>query len=63
MPTIEVNTRKITARLQRDGWINHGGGSHDIYKHPKKPGRIAVPRHHELSPGVARSIAKSAGWI
>jgi predicted RNA binding protein YcfA (HicA-like mRNA interferase family) len=63
MPELETNTRKIIARLERDGWINKGGGSHDIFKHPEKPGRIVVPRHRELSPGVARSIAKIAGWI
>ena len=63
MPTFETNTRKIVARLEQDGWVNQGGGSHDLYKHPEKPGRIVVPRHRELSLGVARSIAKVAGWI
>lgn len=63
MPDLETNTRKVVARLEREGWINKGGGSHDIYKHPTKAGRIIVPRHRELSPGVARSIAKIAGWI
>ncbi len=63
MPTIETSTRKIIARLVRDGWVNRGGGSHDIYKHPTKTGRIVVPRHREQSPGVARSIAKVAGWL
>jgi len=64
MPTIETNTRKIIARLAREGWINVGGGSHDKFKHPKRPGIvIVVPRHTTLSPGVARSIAKLAGWI
>ncbi len=24
--------------------------------------RIVVPRHRTLSPGVARAIAKAAGW-
>jgi predicted RNA binding protein YcfA (HicA-like mRNA interferase family) len=63
MPSIETNTRKIVARLEREGWVNIGGGKHDIFKHPAKPGRIVVPRHREQSPGVARSIAKFAGWI
>jgi predicted RNA binding protein YcfA (HicA-like mRNA interferase family) len=62
MPEVETNTRKVVARLEREGRINRGGGSHDIYKHPDKPGRIVVPRHRELSLGVARSIAKLAGW-
>jgi predicted RNA binding protein YcfA (HicA-like mRNA interferase family) len=63
MPDVETNTRKVVARLKREGWINTGGGGHDIFKHPRKGGRIVVPRHRELSPGVARSIAKIAGWI
>jgi predicted RNA binding protein YcfA (HicA-like mRNA interferase family) len=63
VPDFETNTRKIIARLERDGWINKGGGSHDIFKHPTKIGRIVVPRHRAQSPGVARSIAKLAGWI
>ncbi|WFP77669.1 type II toxin-antitoxin system HicA family toxin [Mesorhizobium sp. WSM4906] len=64
MPLIEANTRKIIARLMRDGWTNSGGGKHDKYEHPDKPDvTIIVPRHREQSPGVARSIAKLAGWI
>ena len=64
MPNIETNTKKIVSRLIREGWKSNGGGSHDIYKHPDRPGvRIVVPRHKELSPGVARSIAKDAGWL
>ena len=62
MAQLATNTRKIVARLMREGWQNTSGGSHDIYKHPSKPGRIAVPRHTQQSPGVARSIAKIAGW-
>lgn len=64
MPAFETNTRKIIARLERDGWQLVGGGKHDKYTHPERPGMaIIVPRHRELSPGVARSIAKAAGWI
>jgi predicted RNA binding protein YcfA (HicA-like mRNA interferase family) len=59
----ETNTRKILRRLRRDGWIKAGGGPHDKLEHPDKPGAlIVVPRHREQSPGVARSIAKAAGW-
>jgi hypothetical protein len=32
------------------------------FKHPLRKGRIIVSRHRTLSPGVARSIAKQAGW-
>jgi predicted RNA binding protein YcfA (HicA-like mRNA interferase family) len=63
-PPVETNTRKIVARLERDGWVNAGGGRHDKYEHPGQPGvLIVVPRHRELSPGVARSIARLAGWM
>jgi predicted RNA binding protein YcfA (HicA-like mRNA interferase family) len=63
MPWVETNTRKILARLQQEGWRNVGGGKHDRFEHPERPGMIIVPRHKEQSPGVARSIAKLAGWI
>jgi predicted RNA binding protein YcfA (HicA-like mRNA interferase family) len=59
----ETNRQKVNARLAREGWIVRHGGEHDIYKHPTKPGRIVVPRHSTLSPGVARAIAKQAGWL
>jgi len=63
MPIIETNTRKVLARLVREGWAKVRGGSHDKFVHPEKPGLIIVPRHRELSPGVARSIARQAGWL
>jgi predicted RNA binding protein YcfA (HicA-like mRNA interferase family) len=60
---IEVNTRKIVERLKADGWIDVGGAKHDKFEHPDRPDLlIVVPRHKELSPGVARSIARLAGW-
>ncbi|RST87440.1 type II toxin-antitoxin system HicA family toxin [Aquibium carbonis] len=64
MPVFETSTRKIVARLEREGWRNVGGGKHDRYEHADHPDiLIVVPRHREQSPGVARSIAKLAGWI
>lgn len=61
---LETNTRKIISRLERDGWVNIGGGKHDKFEHAAHPDvLIIVPRHREQSPGVARSIAKLAGWI
>ena len=59
---VETNRAKIVAKLTHEGWqlARHG---HDVYKHPVKPGvAITVPRHRELSNGVARQIAKVAGW-
>jgi len=61
MPAVETNTRKIISRRERERWINVSGGSHDKFTY--LPGVIiVVPRHRRLSPGVARSIAKWAGW-
>jgi predicted RNA binding protein YcfA (HicA-like mRNA interferase family) len=64
MPTIETETRKIIARLRKDGWIAAGGGKHDKFEHPDRPDALMiVPRHKQQSLGVARSIAKLAGWV
>ena len=65
MGTIETNRAKIVSRLTADGWTlaRHGSG-HDVYTHPTlSPPPVIVPRHRELSPGVARQIAKTAGWL
>ncbi len=63
MPTIETHTRKIIARLERDGRLNIGGGNHDKFEHANRPDVLVIlPRHRELSPGVARDIARKAGW-
>ena len=60
----ETNTRKIVARLGREGWSNEGGSNHDKFTHPDYAGiLVIVPRHTKVTPGVARSIAKTAGWI
>jgi predicted RNA binding protein YcfA (HicA-like mRNA interferase family) len=64
LPIAETNTRKIVAQLLREGWKNIGGGSHDRFAHDEMYGTmITVPRHRELTPGVARSIAKAAHRI
>jgi predicted RNA binding protein YcfA (HicA-like mRNA interferase family) len=60
---IETDRRKLVARLEREGWVGRHGGEHDVYKHPNQPGRIVVPRHRKVSSGVARTIAKQAGWM
>ncbi len=62
MPKVETNRSAVVARLIAEGWQNMGGGSHDKFVKSGRPS-IIVPRHRTLSPGVARSIAKAAGWI
>lgn len=59
----ETSTRKIIARLLSEGWRNARGSKHDKYEHEDFSYPIIVPRHTKLSPGVARKIAKDAGWI
>jgi predicted RNA binding protein YcfA (HicA-like mRNA interferase family) len=64
MPIVETDTRKIIARLQREGWVGTGGAKHDKFEHPSLPrALIIVPRHRVQSIGVALSIAKIAGWL
>ncbi|TRL35509.1 type II toxin-antitoxin system HicA family toxin [Rhizobium straminoryzae] len=59
---MERNTAKIIKRLLSEGWtLDRHGSQHDVYRHPEK-GFVQIPRHRELSPGVARSTAKKAGW-
>jgi predicted RNA binding protein YcfA (HicA-like mRNA interferase family) len=63
MPALETSRSKIIARLTAEGWVlARHGKEHDVYSHPRRAGIIVVPRHRTLSPGVARSIAKGAGW-
>ena len=51
-------------RLERENWSKVPGGSHDKFVNPNREGvLIIVPRHRVVSPGVARDIAKKAGWI
>lgn len=57
---IETNTRKIVARLKKEGWLGVDGAKHNKLERDEMV--IIVPRHKTLSPGVARSIAKLAGW-
>lgn len=61
MATLETNTRSIIRRLDREGWVNLGGGKHDVFRHPDDR-KIVVPRHRTQSIGVARGIAEKAGW-
>lgn len=64
MPLVETNAKAVIDRLLREGWVSEGGTKHEKFAHPSKPGtKIMVPRHRTLSPGVARNIAKAAGWL
>jgi predicted RNA binding protein YcfA (HicA-like mRNA interferase family) len=48
-----------------DGWVIVATrGSHRRFKHPSRPGRVAVPDEpsDELAPGTLNSIRKQAGF-
>ncbi|MBV8565706.1 MAG: type II toxin-antitoxin system HicA family toxin [Methylobacteriaceae bacterium] len=63
MARIETNRAEVIRRLERDGWsLQRHGSDHDGYSHPVL-GKLWVPRHRRLSPGVARDIAKKAQWL
>jgi hypothetical protein len=63
MAVPETDRGKIVARLKREGWVSDGGAKHDKFAHASRPGlKIMVPRHAVLSLGVARNIARAAGW-
>lgn len=57
----ETSTAKIVARLLKEGWEDAGGTKHAKFRKVGHPG-IMVPRHPHVTPGVAASIAKAAGW-
>jgi predicted RNA binding protein YcfA (HicA-like mRNA interferase family) len=57
----EINAAKIRARLLKEGWEHVGGSKHDKFRKAGQPS-IMVPRHRTVTPGVAESIAKAAGW-
>ena len=61
---MDTTTRRIRRRLEKDGWfLSRRGGAHDIYRHPEIEGIVTLPRHRQVTPAVARSIAKKAGRI
>jgi hypothetical protein len=57
----ETNAAKIMSRLLREGWEDAGGTKHAKFRKAGFPA-IMVPRHRQVTPGVAGSIAKAAGW-
>jgi predicted RNA binding protein YcfA (HicA-like mRNA interferase family) len=57
----ETNTARVIRRLEAEGWEDVGGTKHAKFVKAGHPS-IMVPRHRTLTPGVAQSIAKAAGW-
>lgn len=61
---INMSSREVIQRLERDGWqLARTKGSHHTYRHPVKPGIVTVPHpKRDLPTGTLRSIFKQAGW-
>ena len=60
---MERNSQKILRKFKKEGWElrNIVGSHHQFIKGSK---RLTVPHpKKDLSFGVARQIAKTAGWI
>ena len=57
--------REVEQLLLADGWVfKNAKGSHHQYVHPKKPGKVTVPRHPgDISPILIKTILKQAGLL
>ncbi len=62
---VETNSREIVRRLKREDWILESiNGSHHKFKHPQTGEIVIVPHPKKDLPfGLARAIAKQAGWL
>jgi predicted RNA binding protein YcfA (HicA-like mRNA interferase family) len=58
-----VNSKDIVKMLKKDGWyLDRVNGSHNIFKHKTKTGRVVVPHpKSDLPIGTYKSILKQAG--
>jgi predicted RNA binding protein YcfA (HicA-like mRNA interferase family) len=62
---IERDSRKIMARLKREGWsVVSIEGSHHKLAHPARNHKIIlVHPKKDLPLGTARQVHKAAGWL
>ncbi|QHM96974.1 type II toxin-antitoxin system HicA family toxin [Kosakonia sacchari] len=58
-----MNSRKLIAEIQADGWVLvRVTGSHYHFVHPTKPGLVTIPHpKKDLPIGTVKSIRKQAG--
>ena len=58
-----MTSREIIKRLEADGWrLDRTAGSHHHFRHPSKPGTVAVPHPKKDMPrGTQKTIARQAG--
>jgi len=59
-----VKVRDVLSLIEQDGWFQVAQkGSHRLFKHASKPGRVTVAGHPsaEMDKGTYNSILKQAG--
>jgi predicted RNA binding protein YcfA (HicA-like mRNA interferase family) len=59
-----VKYRDLVKLIEADGWyLKRTNGSHQIYKHPRKPQTLVVAYHgtKDIPDGTVKSILKLAG--
>ncbi len=63
MPKLPVvSARKCIDALEKIGfYVNRQKGSHITLHRDNPPGRVTVPNHKELKPGMLKRILKDAG--
>jgi predicted RNA binding protein YcfA (HicA-like mRNA interferase family) len=56
-----VKRQGLESALRALGWrfVKHGG-SHDLWAHPERSRKLAVPRHKEIKEFLARSLLRQA---
>jgi predicted RNA binding protein YcfA (HicA-like mRNA interferase family) len=61
---METDSRKIIARLEKEGWVLKSvrGSHHKFVRDGWTPLTVPHPKK-DLPLGTARAIAKAAGWI
>ena len=58
-----MKVRDLLKRLRADGWVlDRTRGSHQVYRHPTKPGIVVVPgtAGKALAPGTLHNILRQA---
>ena len=59
-----MRSRDIVKLVEEKGWyLKRTSGSHQIYKHPTKPGTVVIAYHgsKDVPEGTLKSILKQAG--
>ena len=58
-----MKSRALIRELEAAGWVlDRVRGSHHVFRHPTRPGRVVVPHpKKDLGTGLVAAIRKQAG--